>query len=84
MVRPERSKTMHIAYRTNLAAPSPTGRASPPIRYFEWLELCILRSRERRHLRELTDRELKDVGLSAADVARECRRWPWDGPPRRF
>jgi uncharacterized protein YjiS (DUF1127 family) len=34
--------------------------------------------RGRLRLRELDEAQLKDVGLSRADVERECRRWPWD------
>ena len=46
-----------------------------------WLEACLERSRQRRDLADLNDHLLKDVGLSRADVARECGRWPWEGPP---
>jgi uncharacterized protein YjiS (DUF1127 family) len=49
-----------------------------------WLDLCLARWRERRQLRELTDAQLKDIGLSPADVERECRRRPWDCLPRDF
>jgi uncharacterized protein YjiS (DUF1127 family) len=44
-----------------------------------WLLRCFARISERRLLRELSADQLKDIGLSHADVARECRRWPWDG-----
>jgi uncharacterized protein YjiS (DUF1127 family) len=47
--------------------------------WMPWLLRCFARFRERRLLRELSDDQLKDVGLTSADVARECRRWPWDG-----
>jgi uncharacterized protein YjiS (DUF1127 family) len=46
-----------------------------------WLGACLERSRQRHDLADLSDDLLKDVGLSRADVARECGRWPWDGPP---
>jgi uncharacterized protein YjiS (DUF1127 family) len=46
-----------------------------------WLGACLERSHQRRQLADLTDELLKDIGLSRADVARECGRWPWDGPP---
>jgi uncharacterized protein YjiS (DUF1127 family) len=46
-----------------------------------WLGACLERSRQRHHLADLGDHLLEDVGLSRADVARECGRWPWDGPP---
>ena len=45
-----------------------------------WLGACLERSRQRRDLAVLSDELLKDIGLSRADVARECGRWPWDGP----
>jgi uncharacterized protein YjiS (DUF1127 family) len=43
-------------------------------------EACLARRGQRLQLRELTDDQLKDVGLSRADVERELRRWSWDGP----
>ena len=46
-----------------------------------WLGACLERSRQRRDLAYLSDELLKDIGLSRADVARECCRWPWDGGP---
>jgi uncharacterized protein YjiS (DUF1127 family) len=46
-----------------------------------WLGACLERSRQRRDLGGLSDELLKDIGVSRADVARECGRWPWDGPP---
>jgi uncharacterized protein YjiS (DUF1127 family) len=46
-----------------------------------WLSACLERSRQRRDLAHLSEHLLKDVGLSRADIARECGRWPWDGPP---
>ena len=48
-----------------------------------WLKACLARSRQRRDLGLLSEDELRDIGLTAADVQRECRRWPWDGaaPP---
>ncbi|MFC7396546.1 DUF1127 domain-containing protein [Chelatococcus sp. GCM10030263] len=55
---------------------------SRAMRTVEWLELCQSRWRERRQLAELDDAALKDIGLSRADVAREARRWPWEGPRR--
>jgi uncharacterized protein YjiS (DUF1127 family) len=51
--------------------------------WLAWAELCLARAAERRHLSGLSDHELKDIGLSRADVEREGRRWPWDGPAQR-
>ena len=45
-------------------------------------EGCLARHEQRLRLGELTDSLLKDIGLSRADVERERRRWPWDGPKR--
>ncbi len=64
-------------------------RASPtPIGVFGWLRrgasalfrLLLVwqdRERQRRHLRELDDRMLKDIGLSRADVAHEADKPFW-------
>ena len=51
--------------------------------WIAWLELCFARRRERRALQRLDDDRLRDIGLSRADVERECQRWPWDGRPNR-
>jgi uncharacterized protein YjiS (DUF1127 family) len=61
-------------------------RALPQVvalRLLRCVRLCLDRWRERQTLAELTDTELRDIGLSRRDVARECARWPWDGPDRR-
>ena len=42
-------------------------------RFFDWRE----RTRGRRLLGELDDRMLRDVGLSRADVDRECVKHFW-------
>jgi uncharacterized protein YjiS (DUF1127 family) len=47
--------------------------------WITWLLRCAARISERRLLRELNDDQLTDIGLTRADVMRECRRWPWDG-----
>jgi uncharacterized protein YjiS (DUF1127 family) len=46
-----------------------------------WLGGCLERSRQRRDLGGLSDELVKDIGISRANVVRECGRWPWDGPP---
>jgi len=43
-----------------------------------WLSACLERSRQRRHLAGLGDDLLNDIGLSRADVGRECGRWSSD------
>jgi uncharacterized protein YjiS (DUF1127 family) len=60
-------------------ARSPKARALPA--FGRWLKACFARSRQRRDLGLLSEEQLRDIGLTAADVHRECRRWPWDGAP---
>jgi uncharacterized protein YjiS (DUF1127 family) len=67
---------------------SPPGRSRAAARFARatdrlgrvaaWLGAYLERSRQRRALAELDAHLLRDVGLSRADVARECGRWPWD------
>lgn len=42
-------------------------------RFGDWQD----RARQRRHLAELDDRLLRDIGLSRADVEAERRKLPW-------
>lgn len=50
------------------------------VRLQRWNEL----SKQRRQLRELSDEQLKDIGLSRADVVRIAgNRWFWDDPVNR-
>ncbi len=72
---------MHGTHRPIAATPA-TSRGARTAALLAWLALCLLRRRERRALQELTDQQLKDIGLSRADVERECRRRPWDGGAR--
>jgi uncharacterized protein YjiS (DUF1127 family) len=37
------------------------------------------RSRQRTHLAELPERELKDMGMSRSDAIREAGKMPWRG-----
>ncbi len=70
---------MHGTYEP--ISSTPRIRPRPPSRvmaWIEWLERCLACRRERRRLRELNGDQLKDIGLSRADVERECRRWAWD------
>ena len=48
------------------------------LRYVTWLEAKLERKRTRRALSELSDYELKDIGLSRCDAEREARRRFWD------
>jgi uncharacterized protein YjiS (DUF1127 family) len=69
-------------FRPPALRPEPTlgGAHRPGARALAFLETCLARREQRRQLGELTADQLKDIGLSFADVERERRRWPWDGP----
>lgn len=46
--------------------------------WFYWLALASERYRQRRDLADLTDEQLRDVGLTRCDVERECAKPFWD------
>lgn len=46
------------------------------VRFARWCALCHARAAQRRHLAELDERMLKDVGLTPAEAARESAK-PW-------
>ena len=41
------------------------------------LRIWLKRGRTRRRLGELDERGLADIGLTAEDRRRECRKWAW-------
>jgi uncharacterized protein YjiS (DUF1127 family) len=47
--------------------------------FIAWLRLCRERQRQRQRLAlgELSDHQLKDIGLTAADVRAECAKPYW-------
>ncbi|SLN22848.1 DUF1127 domain-containing protein [Pseudooctadecabacter jejudonensis] len=47
------------------------------------IALMIAVVHERRALRRLTSRQMADMGVSAADIAREIQRPFWDFPTNR-
>lgn len=57
---------------------APSRQRSRIMAWLAWLDRCLTSLQERRQLRQLDSHQLKDIGLSRADVERECRRWPWD------
>ena len=61
------------------ATPARSRNAGTLPAFGRWLKACLARSRQRRDLGLLSEEQLRDIGLTAADVRRECRRWPWDG-----
>ena len=46
--------------------------------FFAWLDYLADRRRGRLALLELTDEQLKDIGISRADAYREGSRAPWE------
>ena len=42
-----------------------------------WLGQCRVRAAERRALGQLTEWELKDIGISRAEAGAEAEKWPW-------
>ncbi|MGH6923488.1 MAG: DUF1127 domain-containing protein, partial [Propylenella sp.] len=48
------------------------------------LALWAARVRERRHLHDLDDHLLADLGLTRDDARAEGRRPPWSGRDRRY
>ncbi|MHA1570014.1 MAG: DUF1127 domain-containing protein [Alphaproteobacteria bacterium] len=48
-----------------------------PVRYFDLLPTWLERASQRRCLRRLDGRMLRDIGVSRADVERECRKPFW-------
>ena len=65
------------------AAPARSPKPAALPAFGRWLRACLARSRQRRDLGLLSEEQLRDIGLTAADVDRECRRWPWDGAASR-
>ena len=61
------------------AAPARSPKPAALPAFGRWLRACLARSRQRRDLGLLSEEQLRDIGLTAADVHRECRRWPWEG-----
>ncbi|MGH6817067.1 MAG: DUF1127 domain-containing protein [Hyphomicrobiaceae bacterium] len=53
------------------------------LKTIERIELAFQVAHERRALRTLDDRALKDLGLTHSDVHRETERSVWDVPERR-
>ncbi|WP_075220777.1 DUF1127 domain-containing protein [Acuticoccus yangtzensis] len=45
-----------------------------------WLDIWT----ERRHLEQLDDHMLRDIGVSAAEARAEAGRAAWDVPPQRL
>lgn len=48
-----------------------------------WIDRLMARRRSRLALLEMTDEQLKDIGISRADAYREANRLFWEGDPLR-
>jgi len=64
-----------VAYRS--ASPFQTA-FDAVVAAFAWLEDKLEKRRSRRVLRDMSDHQLKDIGLSRADAAKEAARPFWD------
>jgi uncharacterized protein YjiS (DUF1127 family) len=66
-----------------IAVPRRIPRKHAPLsafrRFARWCTLCHARAAQRRHLAELDERMLKDVGITPAEAARESARPWWRG-----
>lgn len=60
------------------AAPAPLARIGRRRRraLAAWIRACWARSGQRRELSLMSDEQLRDIGLSRGEVAREYGRWP--------
>ncbi len=63
------------------AARKPAGISVPGIvrRFAAWCVRCHARAAQRRHLAELDERMLRDVGITPSQAAEECAK-PWWRP----
>lgn len=51
-------------------------------RLLAWLCGCQRRHAERQTLSEMDDWQLRDIGVTRAELERELARWPWEGRRR--
>lgn len=50
--------------------------------WIAWMTRCLQAIETRRHLAEMDDRMLKDIGITRLDALVESARSPWDTMPR--
>ncbi|QDG76926.1 DUF1127 domain-containing protein [Labrenzia sp. PHM005] len=60
--------------------PAPAGKAAPRSTFVQKVLGWMLTARSRGHLAELTDAQLKDIGLTPAEVRKEVEKPFWQGP----
>ena len=59
-----------------------TGTAHGPA-WLDWLRRAVEAIETRRHLAEMDNRMLADIGISRSEALEEAARAPWDLMPRR-
>ena len=57
--------------------PRPSTLVNRPSLVAAWVRRCLARAVERRELAELSDWQLRDIGLTRTDVALEVRKRFW-------
>jgi uncharacterized protein YjiS (DUF1127 family) len=45
--------------------------------FLAWVWHCGERAAQRRNLAQMTDWQLRDIGISRLDADAEARKWPW-------
>ena len=74
--------TIETSYRTSRQRPYDVSEVSGSrfslLSIVEWLERQLERRRSRIALLEMSDEQLKDIGLSRADAYGEAKRRLWD------
>ncbi len=65
---------------TSTAVRTPAARQAG---WLAWLRRVLRAIESRRHLAEMDERMLADIGISRAEALREASRAPWDLTPRR-
>ena len=50
--------------------------------WLAWMARCLQAIETRRHLAEMDDRMLRDIGITRLDARMEAARSPWDHGPR--
>jgi uncharacterized protein YjiS (DUF1127 family) len=65
------------AYRDAQAGYAPRLLPAPARAIRAWILRCAERAEERRILAQLTDWELRDIGITRADANAEADKWCW-------
>jgi uncharacterized protein YjiS (DUF1127 family) len=74
----------HMTNRSLSVSPAIGTAAARGATWFDWLRRVLQAVESRRHLAEMDQRMLSDIGISRAEAVREATRAPWDlAPPRR-